>query len=63
VKDSEANEQQKGILGALRAVALKWEFEQIVVGNRGSIVESAFYTNLKSLMFKKERKTNSSPIM
>jgi len=34
VKDAEANEQHKSIIGALQAAALEWEFEQInfVVG-------------------------------
>ena len=43
---------------------LKWEFEQIkfVVGNRGSVVESDFYTK-PNLKYKKGKKTNSSPIM
>jgi len=49
VKDAEAKEQHKSIIGALKAAALEWEFEQInfVVGNRGSVVESDFYTKLK----------------
>ena len=36
VKEAEANEQKKKIIGALRAAALKWEVEQnnFVVGNR-----------------------------
>ena len=36
---------------ALKAATPKWEFEQInfVVGNRGSVVESDFYTKLKKL--------------
>ena len=61
VKEAEANEQHKSIIGALKAAAPKWEFEQInfVVGNRGSVVESDFYTKLKSLMYKKEKKTSS----
>jgi len=64
VKDAEANEQRKSIISALKAAAaaaLKWEFEQInfVVGNRRSDVESDFYTKLKSLMYKKEKKTSS----
>jgi len=67
VKKAEANEQHKSIIDALRAAALKWEFEQInfVVGNRGSIVESAFCIKLKPLDVQalKERKPNSSPIM
>ena len=51
MKDAEANEQHKSIIGALKAAALEWEFEQInfVVGNRGSVVESDFYTKLKKL--------------
>jgi len=51
VKKEEANEQHKSIIGALKAAASKWEFEQIdfVVGNRGSVVESDFYTKLKKL--------------
>ena len=38
-------------IGALRAAALEWEFERInfVVGNRGSVVESDFYTKLEKL--------------
>jgi len=44
VKEAEANEQHESIIGALKAAAPKWEFEQIsfVVGNRGSVVESDF---------------------
>jgi len=51
VEEAEANEQHKRIIGALRAAAPTWESEQInlVVGNRGSVVESDFYTMLKKL--------------
>jgi len=69
VKEAEANEQHKSVIGALKAVAPKWGFEQIItvvgmmVGNRGSIVESNLYTRSKGLMYKKEKKTSSSPIM
>jgi len=51
VKDAEANEQHKSIIGALTVAAPEWEFEQInfVVGNRGSVLESDFYTKLKKL--------------
>jgi len=51
VKDAEANEQHKNIIGALKAAAPECEFEQInfVVGNRGSVVESDFYTKLEKL--------------
>jgi len=62
VKEAEANQQHKSIIGAFREAAPKWEFDQIdfVVGNRGYVVESDFYKSSKSLMFKKERKTNFS---
>ena len=51
MKDAEANEQHKGIIGTLKAAAPEWEFEQIniVVGNCGSVVESDIYTKLKKL--------------
>jgi len=51
VKEAEANEQHKSIIGALKAAALKWEFEQInfVVGNHRLVVKSDFYTKLKKL--------------
>ena len=47
MKEAEANEQHKSIIGALKAAAPKWGFEQInfVLGNR----ESDFYTKLKKL--------------
>ena len=51
VKDAEANEQHKSIIGKLKAAPPEWKFEQVnfVVGNRGSVVESDFYTKLKKL--------------
>ena len=51
MKGAEAHEQHKMIIGALKAAAPEWKFEQInfVVGNRGSVVESDFYTKLKKL--------------
>ena len=51
MKDAEANEQHKSIIGAFKPATPEWEFEQInfVVGNRGSVVESDFYTKLKKL--------------
>jgi hypothetical protein len=65
VKDAVANEQHKSTIGALKAAAPEWECEQInfVVGNHGSVVESDIYTSSKSLIYKKEKKTSSSPIM
>jgi len=51
VKEAEANEQHKSIIGALKAAVPKWKFEQInfVVGNHASAVESNFCTKLKKL--------------
>jgi len=51
VREAEVNEQHKSIIGALKAAAPKWEFEQInfVVEHCGSVVESDFYTKLKKL--------------
>jgi len=51
---AEANEQHKSIISALKAAAPKWKFEQInfVVNNRGSVVESDFYTKLKNFDMK-----------
>ena len=51
VKYAGANEQHKSIISALNAASPEWEFEQInfLVGNRGSMVESDFYTKLKKL--------------
>ena len=58
MKDTEANEQHRIIFGALKAAAPEWEFEQInfVVGNRGSVVESDFYTKLKELDIQEGKK-------
>jgi len=58
VKDAEANEQHKSIIGALKVAAPEWEFEQIdfVVGNRGSVVESDFYTKLNKLDIQEGKK-------
>jgi len=43
--------QHKSIIGALKAAAPNLESEQtnFVLGNRGSVVESNFYTKLKKL--------------
>jgi len=56
VKEAESNEQHKSIIGALKAAAPGWEFEQIhfVVGNRGSVLKSDFYTNFKKLDVQEE---------
>jgi len=58
MKDAEANEQHKSIISALKAAALEWECEQInfMVGNRGSVVESDFYTKLKKLDIQERKK-------
>jgi len=65
VKDAEANEQQKRIIRALKAAAPEWEFEQtnFVVGNRGSVVKSDFYTKLNKHDIQAGKKTSSSPTM
>jgi len=44
VKETEANEQHKSIISALRAAATKWKFEQInfVAGDCRSVVEIKF---------------------
>jgi len=51
MKEAEANEQHKSIISALKAAALKWEFEQInfVVNDHASVVKSDFYTKIKKL--------------
>ena len=51
MKEAEANEQHKSIISALIAAAPNCEFQQIkfLMGNRGSVVESDFYTKLKKL--------------
>jgi len=51
VGEAEVNEQHKSFISALSTAAPKWKFQQIrfVVGNRGSVVESDFYTKLKTL--------------
>jgi len=58
LKDTDANEQHKNIIGALKVAAPEWEFEQInmVVGNHGSVVESDFYTKLKKLDIQEGKK-------
>ena len=58
VKEVGKNEQHKSIISALRDAAPKWEFEQInfVVINRGSVVESDFYTKLKKLEVQEGKK-------
>jgi len=55
VKDAEANEQHKSIIGPLKTAAPKWEFEKItfVVGphcNRGLVVESGKYNNARDVV-------------
>ena len=45
------NNEHKNIIGALKVSGPKWKFEQInfVVGNRGSVVQSDFYTKPQNL--------------
>ena len=58
MKDAEANEQHKSIIGALKAAAPEWEFEQInfVVGDRRSVVESDFFAKLTKLDIQEGKK-------
>jgi len=58
VKETEANEQHKSIISALKAAAPKWEFDQInfVVDNRRSVVEGNFYTKLQNFDVQEEKK-------
>ena len=58
VKDAEAGEQHKSIIGALKVAVPEWEFEQINFGvrNRGSVVESDFYPKLKKLDIQEGKK-------
>jgi len=62
VKEAEANEQHKSIIGALKDAAPEWGFEQInfVVGSRGSVVKSNFYTKLKKLDVQEGKKDKLS---
>jgi len=48
----------KSIIGALKNAASEWEFEHInfVVDNRGSVVESNYYTKLKKLDIQEDQK-------
>ena len=64
VKETETNEQHKSIIGALKAAAPKWEFEQInfVVGYSGPVLRATSTPSSKNLMYRKEKKTSSSPI-
>ena len=64
MKETEANKQHKSIIGALKAAAPKWEFEQInfVVGYSGPVLRATSTPSSKNLMYRKEKKTSSSPI-
>jgi len=58
VKEADANEKHKSIIGALKAAAPEWEFEQInlVVGNCRSVVPRNFYTKLKKFDIQEGKK-------
>jgi len=58
VKDADANGQHKSIIGALKAAAPEWGFEQInfVLCNRGLMVESDFDTKLNKLDIQEGKK-------
>jgi len=65
VKDAEANEQHKSIIGALKAAAPEWEFEQITLWwvTTDRWLRATPTPSSKILIYKKEKKTSSSPIM
>jgi len=65
VKEAEANEQHKSIISAFKAAASEWEFEQIkfVVVTADRWLRATSTPSSKSLIYKKEIKTTSSPIM
>ena len=64
MKEAEANEQHKSIIGALTAAALTWVFEQtqinLVVGNHAYVVESDFYIKRQKLDIQKRKKNRLS---
>jgi len=65
VKDAEAHEQYKSIIGALKIAAPEWEFEQInfVWVTTDRWLRATSTPSSKSLIYKEEKKINSSPIM
>jgi len=65
VKEAEANEQHKSIIGALEAGAPEREFKQsnFVVGNADQWLRATSTPSSNSLMYKKEKKTSSLLIM
>ena len=60
MRDAEANEQHKSIIGAFKAAAPEWEFEQFdfVVNNHRLVVQSDLYTKLKKLDIQEGEKDN-----
>jgi len=65
VKEAESSEHHKSIISALKAAAPEWEFAQItlwwVTADRWLRATST--PSSKCFMYKKEKKTSSSPIM
>jgi len=67
VKEAEANEQHKSIIGALKAAAPEWKFEQITHLSRLTLwwvtadqwLKATSTPSSKRLMYKKEKKTSS----
>jgi len=55
VKDTEAHEQHKNIIVALKAAAPEWEFVQINF-DHGLVFESDFYNKLKKLDIQEGKK-------
>ena len=57
---TQANEQHRSIIEALRAAAPEWTFEQInfVAGRRGAVVEDDFYNKLEKLNVQAGKRDN-----
>ena len=62
---SRSKGQNQSIIGALRAVAPKWESEHFNLWwvPTDQLLKATSTPSLKSLMYKKERKTDFAPIM
>jgi len=61
VKEAAANEQHSSIIEVLRAVADGWAVEQVnvIVGNRGSVMEGDVYEKLEKLDVQAGKKDKS----
>jgi len=61
VKEADTNEHHKSIIVVLRAAAPEWELSSWWV-TADRVLKATSTPSTKSLMYKKARKTNSSPI-